>query len=638
MLSPTESSTSTNEVNSLLPIDENIKKEDLKIENEIVKRENNQEENFDFEDPATAQTKHSFATSPWTKLIFIGGTFGIGFLIVFLVLNNLSNTNVVAKKAEAPTKTFTDIKPPKDNLGDEAIGRVALIEQKNELEALNKQEEGRKSNLTLEEQKSLQKRKNYQTTPPRKPSNSVDVPRRSYSQDILATRDTNGYYPTPTTRVRSSYSPVPTSRPNSYTPVTTPRPNKQIRYNSSQSSSGVSFPPAPPESNDQFSPATASSAIAEIDRLRTLGSIGRIEYKIAKVTTANSTQLARANVEELTSEDPTSDIEQQRQSVGRSNNDRARDATFTSNTVEELVPRWEPVPEKLRPSNIDDVSNSIANSDTSASTSPLMIKPEKIASTNDGVIHDLLVERDRALGNFNDEKKLEVRSILEDEQLILEESQPQYLVVGSFAKATLITPLLVSQSTNRDSKEADTLRFVATLDEPLYSNTGKVAISAKTQLIIAVSSISSSSRISAEVVGIVMNKTEYPISSGVISVLGQEGGPLVASPFDNKGNEIARYDTSLGVFAGLAKIGEIINQPDEEIISDNLETGVTTTRSSNTNRSIEGAFIEGLFGSLNDNISKRTNTAVKEISDRPVDWYVPKNTKIIIEVNKSIKL
>ena len=622
-----EHSPPNNEVNSLLPIDEDIKKEDVKIENEIAKKENNQEKNFGFEDPATVQTKHSFATSPWTKLLFIGGTFGIGFLIVFLVLNNLSNTNVVAKKTETSTKTFTDIKPPKDNLGDKAIGRVALIEQKNELEALNKQEEGRKSNLTLEKQKSLQKRKNYQTTSPRKFSNSVDVPRRSYSQDTLATRDTNSRYSTPT-RAKNSYSSVPTSRPN-----------KRVRYNSSQLNSGASFPPPPPEFNNQLSPATASSAIAEIDRLRTLGSIGQVEYKISKVTTANSTQTTRANVEELTSEDPTGNIEQRRRPAGTSNSYRARDATFTSNTVEELVPRWEPVQEKSRPSSIDDdVSNSTVNSSTSASNPPLLIKPEKIASTNDGVIHDFLVKRDRALGNFDNEKKLEGGGTLDEEKLILEESQPQYLVVGSFAKATLVTPLLVSQSTNRDSKEADTLRFVATLDEPLYSNTGEVAINAKTQLIIAVSSISSSSRINAEVVGIIMNKTEYPISPGVISVLGQEGGPLVASPFDNKGNEIARYDTSLGIFAGLAKIGEIINQPDEEIISDNLETGVTTTRSSNANRSIEGAFIEGLFGSLNDNVSKRTNTAVKEISDRPVDWYVPKNTKIIIEVNKSIKL
>lgn len=634
---PTKNSLSTTEISSLLPIDEDTNKSDIKTETEITEKENHQVENSDFEDPATAQTKHSFATSPWTKLTFIGGTFGIGFLIVFFVLNNLSNTNVVAKKTETVSKTFTDVKPPKDNIGDEAVGRVALIEQKNELEALNKQEEG-KSNLTLAEKESLQKRNNRQTALSRKSSNSVAVPRRSYNRDASIERETNSYYPAPT-RVRSNYPPALTSRQNSYSPVTTLRPNNRVRYNSSQLNSEASFPPAPPESNNQISPVTASSAIAEIDRLRTLGSIGQVDYKIAKVPNVNSTQNNRSIVQEVISEDLSDSREQRRRPIVRENNNIARGAVSTSNAVEELIPRWEPVPEISEPGNSNDyVTDPVENSDISNSNSTSPVQPEKIASIDDGMIRDLLAGRDRPLDNSSNEKNLKISNILDEEKLILQESQPQYLVVGSFAKATLTTPLLVSQSTDRNSKEADMLKFVATLDEPLYSNTGKVAVDAKTQLIIAVSSISSSSRVNAEVVGIIMNKTEYPISPGVISVLGEGGGPLVASPFDNKGSEIAKYDTSLGIFAGLAKIGEIINQPDEEIISENLETGLTTTRSSNTNRSIEGAFVEGLFGSLNDNISKRTNRAVKEINDRPVDWYVPKNTKIIVEVNKSIKL
>ncbi len=623
----TENSPSNVEVNALLPMDENIIKKDVKIEAEIIEKENHQVENFDFEDPATVQTKHSFATSPWTKLIFIGGTFGIGFLIVFFVLNNLGKTNVVAKKTEAPSKTFTDVKPPKDNLGDEAIGRVALIEQKNELEVLNKQEEGGKSDLTLEKQESSLKGKKYQTASSRRTSNTIDVPRRSYSQTSPRASSTNSYYPAPQ-RVSSSYA-----------PVSVPRRNRQISSNSNLFNSTASFPPPSPESNNQISQVTASSAIAEIDRLRTLGSVGQVEYKTAKAIPVNPTQTKRSTVREIVAENSAGNTEERLRPSGTRSSDRARGAVSTRNTVEELIPRWEPTPEKSEPSdNNDYASDSIKNSDISDFNLTTPIQPEKIASTDIGMISDLLAERDRTSDNFSNEKNPKASSILEEEKLILEESYPQYLVVGSFAKATLVTPLLVSQSTNRDNKEADTLRFVATLDEPLYSNTGKVAIDAKTQLIIAVSSISSSSRVNAEVVGILMNKTEYPISPGVISVLGEGGGPLVASPFDNKGSEIAKYDTSLGIFAGLAKIGEIINQPDEEIISENLETGLTTTRSSNTNRSIEGAFIEGLFGSLNDNISERTNRAVKEINDRPVDWYVPQNTKIIVEVNKSIKL
>lgn len=70
------------------------------------------------------------------------------------------------------------------------------------------------------------------------------------------------------------------------------------------------------------------------------------------------------------------------------------------------------------------------------------------------------------------------------------------------------------------------------------------------------------------VTAILKDETEYPISPGTISVLGEAGSPLIAHPYDDKGSEIAKYDTTVGALAGLAKAGEIMNKPDEEIIED----------------------------------------------------------------------
>ncbi len=91
------------------------------------------------------------------------------------------------------------------------------------------------------------------------------------------------------------------------------------------------------------------------------------------------------------------------------------------------------------------------------------------------------------------------------------------------------------------------------------------------------------------------------------------------------------------MISGLAKVGEIINKPDEEVTED-LPLGGSRTRTRNNNRNPTGAFIEGFFGSVSEVVGKRTERATQEILSRPNIWVVPKNTEITIQVNRSIKL
>lgn len=610
MLQLQEDSVTHNQVNSLLPIDEQSKR--IEVEStEVHQQESTQEEEFDLEeDPATVQTKHNFVTSPWSKLVIIGGAFGAAFLVVFIVLNNLSNTGTVAKKTETRPKVFTDVKPLKEKPEDEAVGRVALIKQKDELETLNKQEDVQKSSSSEVIEKPADQQIKRSSTEPistSRTASSINPPtRRSYAQETSSP---------PVSRVRRSYTlPSPTSRayPSSQRDPVRTRPTST--ENSSQLNT-VNFPPPPPAINNEVPIVSASSALVELERLRSLGSIGQIEYKT--VSLPGSSRTTSASTEESIPEETEEIVGIQRRRLGNQRTANSRtNASKTTNTIEQLSPLWEPSFEEKDPSTTDSLEYANYNRDNS----------------------DIL-NLAALPNNSNREKSLKFSSFSAEEKLILEGSEPQYLVVGSFANATLITPLLASQTTNNGAREqVDPLRFVAVLDEPLYSNTGKIAIPAKTQLIIAVSSVSPSSRVSAEVVAIIKDKTEYPISPGVISVLGKAGEPLIARPFDNKGPEIAKYDLTLGSLAGLAQLGEIINEPDEEVVEDLPFGGTRTRRSRNNNRSLEGAFIEGLFGNLTQSIGERTDTSIKEIISRPVDWYVPKNTEITIEVNKSIKL
>jgi hypothetical protein len=548
------SNTQISSVDSLLPIDSAKEDEAENSQFEVV-----EEDETEVEDPALIQTKHDFVTSPWSRLGIIGGAFGAGFLVIFVVLNGMMNGGGKnAKKPEVnPTPTPT-VAASETKEGD-VYAKLALAKQQEELDALN----GKANTGDKEEKKEAteeEQAKNPEKT-------------RSIRQRRVAAQETP---PTSRRRVYRKETPEPvrpTRRVVASQPIPPLRPSTPLPKFAKQTVA----------SNQ----SVAKDPIAELERLRNLGSVGRVEYMLASTTINEPTNTTVPEVTAKTEEtlrpaEQNSDRSRRRRNRGSENTETV---TNTPNQVEELRPRWQP---------LKTVESSVTSNK----------------------------------GNY-----------LPEEAQILNKTQPQYLVVGSFASATLVTPLVMPQTSNnaRSQEQTNTLRFVARLNEPLYSNTGEIAIPAGTLLTIAMISVDSTSGVRAEVAAILKDGTEYPLSPGTISVLGEAGAPLIARPYDDKGSEIAKYDATLGTIAGLAKVGEIINQPDEEVTED-LPLGGTRTRSRNNNRNLGAAFLEGAFGKLGETISKRTERATDEINRRPNVWYVPKDTKITIKVDRSIKL
>jgi hypothetical protein len=619
-------------VDSLLPIDEDKQLVEDEIEdsdNEVV------DENEIEADPALVQTKHDFVTSPWSRLGIIGGAFGAGFLIIFVILNGMmSGGGRNAKKPEViPTSTPTTAFEKKD--GD-IYAKLALAKQQEELDALNgkkvekentkdesKDKEKAKATKSLEteekektrpaRQQRVRQRVVVQETPPR---------RRVYREEAPE--------PVRPRRREVASQPIPPLRP------TAPAP--KIARSSYAGNSLL----AKAVSNNQ-SQTVAKDPIAELERLRSLGSVGRVEYANAiATTTSESTNTTAQEVSARTEETVRPPAENTNRSRRRRSrrSENADTVTNTPTQVEELRPRWEPVntndstPEST---NISDEENDRAEPVVYGFSVEEAQTNSELASTKENTLESSLA------GNKENNRSEQVEQVasryLAEETQILEEKQPQYLVIGSFASATLITPLVMPQNNNngRVQEQTNTLRFVARLDEPLYSNTGEIAIEAGTQVAIAMISVDGTSAVRAEVTAILKDGTEYPLSPGTISVLGEAGSPLVARPYNDKGPEIAKYDATLGTIAGLAKVGEIINKPDEEVTED-LPLGGTRTRSRNNKRNLGAAFLEGAFGRLSETVSKRTERATDEINRRPNVWYIPKNTKITIKVDRSIKL
>ncbi|MBD2513319.1 TrbI/VirB10 family protein, partial [Nostoc muscorum FACHB-395] len=230
---------------------------------------------------------------------------------------------------------------------------------------------------------------------------------------------------------------------------------------------------------------------------------------------------------------------------------------------------------------------------------------------------------------------------LPQESQILQGKQTRYLTVGTFASGVIITPLVqttVNSSGKTQTPTSNNTKSIARLQEDLRDNYGQVAIPSGTKFTVELALVDGGSYAVAYVRAIIKDNTEYPISAGAISVTGEDGRPLIARRFQDRGGEIARSDLFGGAVSALSKVGEIMNQPDsEEEISDEF-TGRIRKRNSGNQRNLTGALMSGFFGQVSQNISQRNQRNTQEITSRPNTWFIPQGTKVTFNVNRSLEL
>ena len=84
-------------------------------------------------------TKHTFVTSPWSRLAIIAVPFGVGFLAIFLMLNGVFNPAPAPKIALKTQEIPTNEQAQESDEGDgDARAKLALSDQEDELGRINK--------------------------------------------------------------------------------------------------------------------------------------------------------------------------------------------------------------------------------------------------------------------------------------------------------------------------------------------------------------------------------------------------------------------------------------------------------------------------------------------------------------------
>ena len=649
----------------------------LAIEDE---KESKDSELFDEDDddddesePTKAITKHNFASSPWSMMSAVGGAFFVVFGGGYLFLNSVFNGGSASVAEEKEIKVEENAKATEENDGD-VYAKLALKQQQDELAKLNSFQEMDDEEVTEEIEKAKKEGKDKTDTKQNIAAKPKPRPRPAPRRVVKSTPRRPAPRPAPRRRAtpvaQRRTSPAPK---RSSIPKAQPTPIKRA----TPPSSGVSKV----AKNISREPQVAKDPLAELNRLRNIGSFGKINY--AQASNKNNSQTKetlvanRSPIYETPRERRLRRRKMQIENVAntQSTNTSTDSSVRTiraNNAVKRIKPKWEPVFEteevKFTPNVPENQPSPIAlysspNIPIATNYPPQSIKekPDFIEKIKQAKIHqnnnNYYASQTSYLAQNNSsnlveaikrakpqEKQIEDshsfqtasnQQYLAQEERFFEVSKPKYLMVGEYANGRLLTPISQRQT---EEQLNDNKRFVAKLTQDIRDNTGAIAIPRGTLLAVRIISVDGASAASVEVTAIIKNETEYPLPPGTISVYGKNGTPLIAKQFKDKGGEIARYDTTVAVMGGLAKVGEIINQPeDEETIEDPFTGRIRNTRR-NSRRSIGGAVLEGAFGELTDVVKKRAETSTQEIISRPNTWFIPAKTKLTFIVNHSIQL
>jgi hypothetical protein len=222
----------------------------------------------------------------------------------------------------------------------------------------------------------------------------------------------------------------------------------------------------------------------------------------------------------------------------------------------------------------------------------------------------------------------------EAEARILEDlATPPALIAGAHSLAVLTTPLVI------DGSEKKQDYFTVVLTQPLMDSQGKIALPASTQLMVQVEEVTAGGHVNLSAMTAAWQEQgrtkEITLPTGAIQVRGQDGKPLMAQQFRDKGKEIAALDVGQFVLGAIRGSAGLYTRSNTQVQSNN---GTTVVTQENPPPNILAGALEGGTSAILDTISERNQRAVEEIQNRPPIHFIKAGSPVQVFVNQSMQL
>lgn len=221
--------------------------------------------------------------------------------------------------------------------------------------------------------------------------------------------------------------------------------------------------------------------------------------------------------------------------------------------------------------------------------------------------------------------------ILEDaEAAILGEQQRQALIAGTRSAGVLASPLILDGSENRD-------RFTVVLTKPLMDSRGGEAFPIGTQLLIRVDRISDTGlvQLSATTATWAVNglQQELTLPGGIILIRGEDGNPLIAEQFEDRGGEIAGMEAGQFLLGAIRRSAQLFTRSDTRV---QTGEGTTVITENNPAPNILAGALEGGTDAILDRIAERNQRAIERMENLPNVRFVEGGRPVQIFVNQSM--
>jgi Bacterial conjugation TrbI-like protein len=212
------------------------------------------------------------------------------------------------------------------------------------------------------------------------------------------------------------------------------------------------------------------------------------------------------------------------------------------------------------------------------------------------------------------------------------EPQPTSLIAGTNAAAVFETPLVLD-----DSKSSD--RFTIALSEAIPDATGKTALPANTKLTVQVEGVSQTGRVQLSATTATWNQDgqtkEMTLPTGAIQIRGDQGRPLIAQQFEDKGKELAALDRGQFILSTIRGASGQLIQSNTRVQTGGGSTVVTQE---NQRPNVLAGALQGGADTLLTTIGERNKRAAEEIQQRQPIRYIAAGTTVQVFVNQSVQL
>lgn len=203
------------------------------------------------------------------------------------------------------------------------------------------------------------------------------------------------------------------------------------------------------------------------------------------------------------------------------------------------------------------------------------------------------------------------------------------VALGTSVRAVVKVPLIWT----REESPTDG-RFVVQLSEDMRATDGTIALAAGTLIVVQVKGISDKGIVLTEAIALVKGRQEgteeIPISAGAVSILGEGNSPLLAQGYFDPGGDIAKQDFLMGAIGALARVGKIVNQPDEEVTV--TDGGTVIAKSTKGEPDLMAAALEGFFTPLSEAMQERSQAIVQELMSRENIAVLPEGMEVSVLV------